>query len=100
MRRTQQQWQALVQQQRDSDCSIKDFYLEHSVSTSSFYKHKARWLTHSEATISSPFSQVALIAPTTVVTSHTINLKIGSVNMTFDSHTHPHWLARLVKELV
>jgi len=45
MRRTPQQWLTLFQTQQDSDLSVKQFCLEHGISTSNFYKHKAVPLT-------------------------------------------------------
>jgi len=99
MRRTHQQWQALVQQQRESEGSIKDFCFEQGVSASAFYKHKAQLLTHSETLLSSPFSQVVSIKPETLTPAHSINLNIGNVRLTFDSHTDVNWLARLIGQL-
>lgn len=99
MRRTQPQWQVLIQRQRESEGSIKDFCLEQGLSTASFYKHKARMLTHSETTSSSPFSQVVAIKPKTLTPAHSINLNIGKVKITFDSHMDAHWLASFVGQL-
>ncbi|MDX2367194.1 MAG: hypothetical protein QNK36_02115 [Colwellia sp.] len=62
MQRTQQQWRALFQAQTDSDLSIKQFCLEQSIPTSSFYKSKAilksATLPVDTTTLPSPFSQV------------------------------------------
>lgn len=99
MRRTQQQWQALIQQQRDSDGSVKDFCLEQGLSTASFYKHKAQMLTHSKTILPSPFSQVVSIKPATLTAAHSIRLNIGNVTMTLDGYTDVHWLVRLVGQL-
>lgn len=41
-RKTPQQWQSLIQEQAQSDLSIKAFCQQHHLSTSSFYSHKAR----------------------------------------------------------
>jgi hypothetical protein len=47
MRQTKQQWLALFQLQRDSNLSIKEFFLKHGISASSFYKHKVILVTDS-----------------------------------------------------
>ena len=99
MRRTQQQWQELIQQQRESDGSIKDFCLEQGLSTSSFYQHKAQMLTHSETILPSPFSQVLSIKPEAPTPAHSISLNMGNVTMTLDGCTDVHWLASLVGQL-
>lgn len=99
MRRTHQQWQALVQQQRESAGSIKDFCLKQGIATSSFYTHKARLLPHSTTTTPSPFLHVACIEPETLSPTQSISLNIGNVTMTLDCHTDVHWLASLVRTL-
>jgi len=100
MRRTQQQWLTLFQAQNSRDISIKDFCLEQRISTSSFYKHKARVNNSSKALEPSPFSHVQLIeSDAAVVASHVITLTIGKVNMTLHGEVTPHWLANLVEQL-
>ena len=101
MRRTQQQWLSLFQAKNNSDLSVKDFCLEQGISTSSFYKHKAILINNSEESEPSPFSQVQLIEPDTVVTAHAhaIALNIGKVNMTLDGKTDARWLANLIGQL-
>lgn len=99
MRRTPQQWQALIQQQRESAGSIKDFCLKQGIAASSFYKYKIRVPTHSETNSSSPFLHVTCIEPETLSPPHSISLNIGKVTMTLDCHTDVHWLASLVRQL-
>lgn len=44
MQRTQQQWQALVQQQRDSDGSVKEFCLAHGIWGQDFTSFQAAFI--------------------------------------------------------
>ena len=63
MRRIPQQWLTLFQIQQDSDLSVKQFCLEHGISTSNFYKHKTTLKPENSiatTVAASPFSQVYL----------------------------------------
>lgn len=101
MRRTQQQWLTLFQAQNSSDLSIKDFCLEQSIPTSSFYKYRAILNNSAKAFELSPFSQVQLIEPdaVSVVASNVITLNIGKVKMIFEGEVSSYWLASLAEEL-
>lgn len=99
MRRTQQQWLTLFQAQNNSDLKVKGFCLEQGISTSSFYKHKAILINDPEIIEPSPFSQVQLIDPNTIIIPHVIALNVGKVKVTLDGKTDIRWLASLVEQL-
>ena len=104
MQRTQQQWRALLQAQTDSDLSIKQFCLEQSIPTSSFYKSKATLkpsiIPINTATLPSPFSQVLHVEPDNQRALNEIKLNVGSVELTLDGKTEVKWLANLVGQLI
>ena len=103
MKRTPQQWQALFQAQADSDLSIKQFCLDQSIPTSSFYKIKSILKTAitpiETTTLPSPFSQVLRVEPTNKSAPHEIKLNVGHVELTLDAKTNVSWLANLVGQL-
>ncbi len=104
MRRTPQQWLTLFQTQEDSDLSIKQFCLEHSISTSSFYKNKAALSPDTSiatTTVVSPFSQVCLVESEQRNSNSLQNIKLtlGNVDLTLDSKTEVDWLVSLVGKL-
>lgn len=101
MRRTPQQWLTLFQSQQDSDLSVKQFCIEHGISTSNFYKNKIRFkpeASKATATAVSPFSQVCLAEPDKQSSSPLQNIKvnIGNIELTLDSKTEVNWLVNLV----
>ncbi|MGV2872210.1 IS66 family insertion sequence element accessory protein TnpA [Colwellia sp. E150_009] len=104
MRRTQQQWLTLFKTQTESDLSIKQFCLEHGISTSNFYKNKAKFTSETSivtTTVQSPFSQIHLAEPEhrSIVPLHDIKLNIGNIELTLDSKTEVSWLVNLVRQL-
>ena len=104
MRRTQQQWLTLFQSQQDSDLSVKQFCLEHGISTSNFYKNKVIFKpeTSIATTVAvSPFSQVCLAEPDKQNSRplQNIKLNIGNIELTLDSKTEVNWLVSLVGQL-
>ena len=103
MKRTPQQWQALFQAQTNSDLSIKQFCLEQSIPTSSFYKYKATFkpsvIPVNTSTLSSPFSQVLRAESYNQSAQHEIKLNVGHVELTLDNRTDVNWLANLVGQL-
>jgi len=104
MRRTPQQWLALVQTQSESHLSVKQFCLEQGISTSNFYKNKAAFKPETSittTTVSSPFSQVYLAEPDKRNTTPLKNIKlnIGNVELTFNGKTEVSWLVDFVGQL-
>ena len=104
MRRTPQQWLALVQAQSESHLSVKQFCLEQGISTSNFYKNKATITPETSiatTTVASPFSQVYLAEPgkLNTTTLHNMKLNIGNVELTLDGKTEVNWLVSLVGKL-
>ena len=103
MKRTPQQWQVLFQAQTDSDLSIKQFCLEQSIPTSSFYKNKSTLITvvipMDTTTLPSPFSQVLRVESSHRSAPHEIKLNVGHVELTLDGQTDISWLANLVGQL-
>ena len=104
MRRTPQQWLTLFQTQQDSDLSVEQFCLEHGISTSNFYKHKASFTTDASittTTAASPFSQVYLTEPDKQknIPLQNIKINIGNIELTLDGKTEVNWLVSLVEQL-
>ena len=103
MRRTPQQWLALFQSQQGSDLSVKQFCLEHGISTSNFYKNKVRFTPETSITpntVVSPFAQVCLAEPDKQSSPlQNIKLNIGNIELTLDSKTEVNWLVNLVGQL-
>ena len=104
MRRTPQQWLTLFQTQTDSDLSVKQFCLEHGVSTSNFYKNKAAITpatSIAKTAVASPFSHVYLAEPDqgNVKPRQDIKLNIGNIELTLDSQTEVNWLVNLMGQL-
>lgn len=104
MRRTQQQWLTVFQNQQDSDLSVKQFCLEQGISTSNFYKNKAIFTPKTSiatTTVVSPFSQVNLAMPELKNTTHLrdIKLNIGNIELTLDSKTEVNWIVNLMGQL-
>ena len=104
MRRTPQQWLTLVKKQQDSDLSVKQFCLEHGISTSNFYKNKATIKTQTSIIAPaavSPFSQVYLAESDKRNTTplRDIKLNIGNIELTLDSKTEVNWLVNLMGQL-
>jgi hypothetical protein len=104
MRRPPQQWLTLLQIQKDSELSVKQFCLEQGISTSNFYKNKAAFSPEtsiSTTTMVSPFSQVYLDESEQRNSNplQNIKLNIGNVELTLDSQTEVNWLVNLMGQL-
>jgi hypothetical protein len=103
MQRTQQQWRVLLQNQLDSDLTIKQFCLEKNISPSSFYKHKATLrsavMPNDTTMLPSPFSQVQCVESCNINLQHQIIVNVGTVELTLDRKTDARWLANLVGQL-
>jgi len=104
MRRTPQQWLALVQAQSESHLSVKQFCLEQGISMSNFYKNKATFKPETSiatTTVVSPFSQVYLADPDQQKSRplQNIKLNIGNIELTLDGQTEVNWLVSLVEQL-
>ncbi len=104
MRRTPQQWLTLLQTQKDSGLSVKQFCLEQGISTSNFYKNKVAFSPKTSiatTTEVSPFSQVYLDESEQRNSNplRDIKLNIGNIELTFDSQTEVNWIVNLMGQL-
>lgn len=97
-RRTEQQWQSLLEQQRQSNVSIKVFCDQHNISQSSFYKGKKAQKTSSQVEIKSNFIKAKPQSPPRAH-NESIEMQHRDVVISVPSSIHPIWLADFVKAI-
>lgn len=101
---TQKKWLAIVEQQKQSTLTIKEFCIQLKISPSTFYQRKRelttldirRQLTQSDTSFikASIMQTVEVEAPVSPIL-----LTLGKINLTFPSQTSPQYLAALINEL-
>jgi hypothetical protein len=92
--RTLGDWQTLIEQQQASGLPIVVFCKQNKLTTSNFYKHRAKLQENANA---SKLIKVntSPIAPTKT----SITLTHGKTQLTLSSNCDPQWLASLIQAL-
>jgi hypothetical protein len=97
--RNQAEWQAIIQQQKDSGLSAVVFCRQQGLSSKTFYKHRR---TQCEArSIDAPFIKIK--KPSSQIASSTSDpvgiLHYRNSQLHIQSDTDAHWLAQLMQAL-
>lgn len=96
MRRKPEQWQKLVQSQRQSGLSMAAFCREQGLREKSFYYWHQKWPVAEK--VSPDFIRVSCAKPAPI-TSRPHSLHFGSSELRLTTDTSPQWLAELMRAL-
>jgi len=100
MRKTQNDWQAIFKQQKESGLTIKVFCKQNKIASSSFYKYKQLILPQSD------FVQAKVIRHTNTIeqkvefaSASSITLETSAGSLSLPKSTTPAFLIQLVRGL-
>ena len=100
VRRTQSEWQALIQKQSMSGLIASEFCRQNNVCPKYFSKRKTDFANSVVKTKSDKsFVKIKRPVRTTPATPENIQLKYHQVLMRLPTNTEPDWLASLLKSL-
>lgn len=94
LRRTREDWQRLIEQQKTSGLSIVGFCKQNKLPTSNFYKYRNRLQASEQApTLVKVKSQAFTSVKSSITLTH------GNTQLSLPSRCEPQWLADLIKAL-
>lgn len=91
--RNQAQWQALIEEHKDSDLSVIDYCRQNQLSTSSFYAARNK-----TASIPSAFVRTKVTQEVEITATPSIELLIGRAKIIFPSTTSASYIGQLLRE--
>lgn len=101
-RRTQAQWQAIIEQHVQSGLSPREFCAQHNIHLQTFYSRRhAMGLARSryQKRKSTPSKTVSQFVQANVVSRHCSIVMQTRAQLSFSSECDPIWLAKLLKGL-
>ncbi len=95
-------WQAIIQQQSDSDLPVSSFCKTNCLSTTCFYKYKNEFNKYANPGVAEPVVNISFVKiqqPKFSNTNESIKIQYQQSTLILPTTLEPDWIANLLKAL-